>query len=78
MKINSQGLLSELKVFVSRGNTYEAKIGQTDDLVMAIILVVRMLEYISSWDESSQTAISSNISSEDDIDYNSPMPSIFI
>ena len=78
MKINSQGLLSELKVFVSRGNTYEARIGQTDDLVMAMILAVRMLEYISSWDETSQAAISSDISSDDDINYSAPMPSIFI
>lgn len=78
MKINSQGLLSELKVFVSRGNTFEARIGQTDDLVMSMILTVRMLEYISSWDETSQAAISSNVSTDDDINYNSPMPSIFI
>ena len=71
-------MLSELKVFVSRGNTYEARIGQTDDLVMALILVVRMLEYISSWDESSQAAISSNFVTDEDASYSAPMPSIFI
>lgn len=73
LKINSKGLLSELKVFVSRGNTYEARIGQTDDLVMALILVVRMLEYISIWDETTQTAINSNVSDPGE-DFGAPMP----
>jgi hypothetical protein len=43
MKIHSQGLLSELKTFIARGNTYQAKDGYTDDLVMATVLVVRMM-----------------------------------
>lgn len=73
MTINSKGLLSELKVFVSRGNTFEARIGQTDDLIMALILVVRMLDYISTWDEKSQAAINSNVSDSSE-DYGAPMP----
>jgi hypothetical protein len=78
MKLNSKGLLSELKVFVSRGNTFEARIGQTDDLIMAMILAVRMTDYISTWDDKSQAAINSNISSTDDNSYDHPMPVIFI
>ncbi len=74
MKINSKGLLSELKVFVSRGNTFEARIGQTDDLIMAMILSVRMTDFISTWDDKSQAAINSNVSSEDDNSYDAPMP----
>jgi hypothetical protein len=77
MKLNSKGILSELKVFVSRANTFEARIGQTDDLIMAMILAVRMTNYISSWDDSSQAAINSNIASFDDNSYDSPMP-VFI
>lgn len=77
MKLNSKGLLSELKVFVSRANTFEARIGQTDDLIMAMILAVRMTDYISTWDDKSQSAINSNISSEDDMSFDAPMP-IFI
>lgn len=73
MKLRSKGILSEFKVFVSRGNTYEARIGQTDDLIMALILVVRMLDYISTWDERSQAAINSNVS-EDGSSFESPMP----
>jgi hypothetical protein len=44
MKIHSRALISELKTFVSHGHSgYAAKPGETDDLVMATLLVVRML-----------------------------------
>ncbi len=77
LKINSKGLLSELKVFVSRGNTYEARIGQTDDLIMAMILSLRMLDYISTWDDRSQAAINSDVSDPNENDFDAPMP-VFI
>lgn len=77
MKLNSKGILSELKVFVSRGNTFEARIGQTDDLIMAMILAVRMTDYISTWDDQSQAAINSSVASNDDNNYDAPMP-VFI
>ncbi|HEY6437999.1 MAG TPA: hypothetical protein VIY47_15520, partial [Ignavibacteriaceae bacterium] len=77
LKLNSKGILSELKVFVSRGNTYEARIGQTDDLIMALILAIRMTDYISTWDDRSQSAINSNISTDEDTAYDAPMP-VFI
>lgn len=74
MKINSRGLLSELKVFVSRGNTFEARIGQTDDLIMAMILAVRMTDFISTWDDKSQAAINSNVGISEESSFSSPMP----
>ena len=77
MKLNSKGILSELKVFVSRGNTFEARIGQTDDLIMAMILAIRMTEYISTWNDESQTAINANVAEGDESSYDAPMP-IFI
>lgn len=77
MKINSKGLLSELKVFVSRANTFEARIGQTDDLIMAMILAVRMTDFISTWDDKSQNAINSNIADKEHSQYDAPMP-VFI
>lgn len=76
LKINSKGLLSELKVFVSRGNTFEARVGQTDDLIMAMVLAIRMIDFISTWDDNSQAAINSNIA-DDDSSYDSPLP-VFI
>lgn len=77
LKLNSKGILSELKVFVSRGNSFEARIGQTDDLVMSLILAIRMIDYISTWDEQSHNAINSNISTGNEQSYDAPMP-IFI
>lgn len=74
LKLNSKGIISELKVFVSRGNTYEARTGQTDDLVMAMVLALRMVDYISSWDSDTHGAINSNVITEDEEAYESPMP----
>jgi hypothetical protein len=49
MTINSKSLISELKNFVAHGTSYAAKIGETDDLIMATILVVRMLTVLQSF-----------------------------
>ena len=49
MQINSRPLVSELKNFVASGNTFCAKIGETDDLVMGTILAVRMLQALQSY-----------------------------
>jgi len=49
MKVNSRSLVSELKNFVANGPTYKAKAGETDDLVMATILTVRMLQQLQSY-----------------------------
>ena len=50
MTINSRSLVSELKSFVALGGSYEAKIGETDDLVTSSLLVVRILQQLSSFD----------------------------
>jgi hypothetical protein len=50
LKIASKMLLSELKSFVAAGTSFKAKIGETDDLVMAMLLVVRMMQLIQSFD----------------------------
>lgn len=74
LKLNSKGILSELKVFVSRANTFEARIGQTDDLIMSMILAIRMTDFISTWDDRSQAAINSNIATFNDDTHDAPMP----
>jgi hypothetical protein len=43
MKIHSRSLVSELKTFVAHGTSFAAKPGETDDLVMATVLTVRMM-----------------------------------
>jgi len=48
--VNSSNLVSELKVFVSAGAGFEAKEGETDDLVMSTILAVRMAQTLQNYD----------------------------
>jgi hypothetical protein len=50
MKIRSKNLISELKTFVASGNSFEARIGDTDDLVSATLLVTRMMQRIQNFD----------------------------
>ena len=49
MTVNSRSLISELKAFVAHGGSYAAKIGDTDDLIMASLLVTRMLQQLSDF-----------------------------
>jgi hypothetical protein len=50
LKIASKAFVSELKNFIAKGTSYEAKIGETDDLVMAMLLAVRMMQAIQNFD----------------------------
>jgi len=69
MTVVSKPLISELKTFVANGPTYSAKPGETDDLVMALILVIRMAMLLQSFD--SQIDFSMKDSIEDIVE---PMP----
>jgi len=46
----SKALVSELKVFVASGSGFAAKIGEHDDLVMALLLAVRMATFLREFD----------------------------
>jgi Terminase large subunit, T4likevirus-type, N-terminal/Terminase RNaseH-like domain len=50
LKIASKMLVSEFKNFIAKGMGYEAKIGETDDLVMALLLAIRMMQVIQNFD----------------------------
>jgi len=50
--IRSMQLIEEMKCFVRVAGSYSAKSGGTDDLVMATILVVRLVEELASFDQS--------------------------
>ena len=69
MMIVSRPLISELKTFVAHGASYAAKPGETDDLVMSLILIVRMAQLLQSFD--SQLDYTMKDSLEDIIE---PMP----
>jgi hypothetical protein len=49
LTIHSRSLISELKAFVAHGGSYAAKIGDTDDLIMASLLIVRMLQLVGEY-----------------------------
>lgn len=73
MIIHSKNLISELKTFVAQGNSYAAKLGETDDLVMSLILVVRMAQLLKSYDAKLDEQMRDSV---DDII--EPMPFILI
>lgn len=50
-KINSELLLFELKNFIAKGGSYTAKVGATDDAVMATVGIVRLLKRLSEWND---------------------------
>jgi len=52
LTLKSKSLISELKNFVASGTSYAAKPGEHDDLVMATILAVRMLQQIQNYHKS--------------------------
>jgi hypothetical protein len=49
MTVHSRALISELKTFVASGGSYAAKVGDNDDLIMASLLVVRILQDIKDF-----------------------------
>lgn len=52
LKINSKPFISELKAFVANGHTFKAKDNQTDDLISAMLLIIRMLHVMKDWDQT--------------------------
>ena len=49
MTIKSKSLVSELKTYIAHGTSYAAKPGETDDLVSASLLAVRMMQHLQSY-----------------------------
>ena len=49
MKLRSSALIGELKTFVAHGVSYAAKPGENDDLVMATILAVCMMQLLQNY-----------------------------
>lgn len=52
MTIASKTLISELKTFIAVGVSFQAKAGETDDLVMALLLAVRMATFLREFDSN--------------------------
>jgi hypothetical protein len=66
MTIHSKTLISELKTFIAAGVTFKAKEGQHDDLVAAVLLIVRMIAVLAEWDPAVFDRLSLEGGLEDD------------
>ena len=75
MTINSRVLLTELKSFIASGVTFKAKVGQHDDLVAALLLIVRMSVILADWDPKVFESLSVN--THFDEEWEAPLP-IFV
>jgi len=77
-KLNSKALISELKNFVAKGNSFCAKPGEHDDLVMSFLLGVRMISYISTFEDEVYNIVNSNLTNAEimipEDEYDEPMP----
>jgi hypothetical protein len=75
LTVHSGALITELKNFIAKGNSYQAKTGCRDDLVSSMLVFIRMTEYIADWDEETNENISSYVD-DDDGSSISPLPFI--
>jgi hypothetical protein len=69
----SKNLISELKTFVASGAGFAAKIGETDDLVTSLLLVLRVIQALQSYDSELDEKLRDNTD-----DYIAPMPFILL
>lgn len=71
LTLRSEHLLFELKNYANKGKSYEAKQGATDDAVAATLITIRILDYLSKFNDRAHQVIY-------DYDYNEetdePMP----
>ena len=70
MSINSKPLISELKTFVAKGISFEAKETAHDDLVSSLLLALRMAMMLQEWDP----AIYDKLREERDDEWTMPLP----
>jgi hypothetical protein len=73
MALASKNLISELKNFVAAGTSFKAKQGETDDLVMATLLVTRMIQTLKDFDSRLDNEVRDTLE-----DFKAPMPFIMI
>jgi hypothetical protein len=68
--IHSKALISELKTYIAKGVSFEAKVGSHDDLVSSTLLAIRMALMLQEWDP----AIYDKMREERDDEFVMPMP----
>ena len=71
IEIRSKMLIRQLKFFVSKGDSFSAKQGEHDDVVMSSLLAVRMMSILTTWDEKIGDLLRDELEIEESLD---PMP----
>jgi len=72
--IKSKPFISELKTFIATGSSFQAKSGQSDDLISSMLLALRILSVMKDWDPNVYNTFSQMQSDEE---FELPMP-IFV
>jgi hypothetical protein len=72
--IRSEHLLFELKNFVAKGGSYEAKAGATDDCVMATVGIMRLLHRLSTYNDEAFKQVNLYVEADADQADDAPMP----
>ena len=67
----SRPLVRQIKFFVAKGNSFAAKVGENDDCVMASLLCIRMMQLVTTWDETISNLIKDEFDDDDNVE---PMP----
>ena len=71
--IKSKRLIRELKNFVANGLKFEAKLGETDDLISATLLVLRLSDHLAKYDERIHERMAQG-AEDDDGGFAEPLP----
>jgi hypothetical protein len=77
MTVHSKMLVTELKAFIAAGVTFKAKVGENDDLVLALLLAMRINAVLADWDQRVFDIMSSTGDDTFEEEWEPPMP-IFI
>ena len=64
LKLHSKPLISQLKAYVAKGLSFEAKTGEHDDLVASLLLNIRMVMMLQDWDPSVYEKMHEHVSEE--------------
>ena len=84
MTINSATLLFELQNFIATGGSYQGRPGATDDTVMAMAVVMKLLTRLSSYDDGARAIMYEEVAPDIDAGENfdqfgdEPMPFSFV
>ncbi len=66
LKINSAHLVFELQNFTAQGGSYAARSGSTDDCIMALCVVMKLLNRVASYDDGARKVVYETVAPDSD------------